>query len=224
MLGETLRFCLNHPQMLLVQALEHLGLVCVAVFLATLVGVPLGVLIIRHTVLAHWVLWGATVVMTIPMVALLTLMVPLLDSLGAGLGYGPALLGVVCYSLLPIIRNTATALGGVAPALRECATGLGMSARERLRFVEIPLAIPGIMAGIRVAAVFNVGTVAVAAYLGGGGLGVLVARGLAQDDPRQLLAGAFLLGCLAVVMDLLLGRLQQRLTPVGMRAFQEGKR
>ena len=217
MIEDTLRFLVENRQWVLTKSLEHLLLVCGAVLLAVLVGVPLGMLISRYPGAVRWVLSATTVVMTVPTAALLTLMVPVLGLLGGGLGYAPALLAVLLYSLLPIVRNTYTAIGNVSPALRESAIGLGMTPGERLRLVEIPLAIPVIMAGIRIAAVYNIGTVAVAAYLGAGGLGVLVSRGLAQNDLRQLLAGALLLGGLAVLVGVALGRLPRHLTPQGLR-------
>jgi len=218
MITDTLQFLLDNRELILGRGLEHLLLVCVAVLMAVLVGVPLGMLISRYPAAARWVLSTATVVMTVPPAALLTLMVPLLGMVGGGLGYAPAILAVLLYSLLPIVRNTYIAISTVAPALRESAAGLGMTPGEQLRLVEIPLAIPVIMAGIRIAAVYNIGTVAVAAYIGAGGLGVLVSRGLAQNDLRQLLAGALLLGLLAVLVDVALGRLQRSLTPEGLRS------
>lgn len=217
MIVDTLLFLWHNGQLVLLRSLEHLLLVSGAVAMAVIIGVPLGMIANRYPSTANWIISTTTVVMTIPIAALLSIMVPVLQIFGGGLGYAPALLGVLLYSLLPIVRNTYSAISTVAPALRESAAGLGMTPGERLRLVEVPLAIPGIMAGIRIAAVYNIGTVAVAAYLGAGGLGVLVRRGLAQDDPRQLLAGALLLSCLAVLVDTGLASLQRYLTPEGLR-------
>ena len=123
-------------------------------------------------------------------IALFGLMIPLLAPIGHGIGYVPAVIAIILYSQLPIIRNTYSALADVDPALREAATGMGMSRMQRLRQVEIPLALPVIMAGVRVAVVMNIGVAAIAAYIGAGGLGTFISRGISQSDPRQLVTGA----------------------------------
>ncbi|HEY3563697.1 MAG TPA: ABC transporter permease, partial [Casimicrobiaceae bacterium] len=126
-------------------------------------------------------------------------------------------IAVLLYSQLPIIRNTYTAIGNVDTALREAARGMGMSALERLRRVELPLAFPVIMAGVRVAVVINIGITAIATYIGAGGLGAFISRGITQTDSRQLVTGALAVSLLAIAADYLLLWVQHRLTPVGIR-------
>lgn len=125
---------------------------------------------------------------------------------------------VLLYSQLPIIRNTYTAIHNVEPSLREAARGIGMTPFQRLKMVEIPLAIPVIMAGVRTAVVMNIGVMAIAAYIGAGGLGVFISRGISQSDPRQLIVGAIAVSLLAIIADYGLIRLQKRLTPPGLTA------
>ena len=198
--------------------LEHLGIVAVAVGLAVLTGVPAGIAITRSQRVADAVLYAASIVITIPSIALFGLMIPVLSLIGQGIGWLPAVIAILLYSQLPIIRNTYTAITNVDPALREAARGMGMTTFERLRRVEIPLAVPVIMAGVRTAVVMNIGVAAIAAYIGAGGLGVFISRGISQTDPRQLITGALAVSLLAIIADYGLLWLQKKLTPAGLRA------
>ena len=155
--------------------------------------------------------------MTIPSIALFGVMIPILSVIGEGIGYVPAVIAVLLYSQLPIIRNTYTAITNVDPALREAARGMGMRSLQRLRQVEIPIAVPIIMAGIRIAVVIDIGVTAIAAYIGAGGLGTLISHGISQTDPRQLITGALAVSILAVCADYGLLWLQRWLTPAGLR-------
>lgn len=204
---------------------QHLLIVFVAVGLAILSGVPVGILISQHPRLSRLVLGFAAVLMTIPSAALFGLMIPILSLIGHGIGVVPAVIALFLYSQLPIIRNTATAISNVDPALREAAKGMGMSPWQRLRKVELPIAVPLIMAGVRVATVVNIGIAAIAAYIGAGGLGSLIIRGIAQSDTRQLLAGAIVISLIAILADYALHALQRVLTPKGLsiRATDELK-
>lgn len=213
---ETLDFLTSNMELILKLTLEHISLVSVAVGLATLTGVPIGIAITQNEKLAKAVLYIASIIITIPSIALFGLMIPLLSTFGHGIGYLPAVIAVLLYSQLPIIRNTYTAINNVNPSLREAARGIGMSPRQRLRLVEIPLSIPVIMAGVRTAVVMNIGVMAIAAYIGAGGLGVLISRGISQSDPRQLVAGAIAVSILAIVTDYALLWIQKRLTPKGL--------
>jgi osmoprotectant transport system permease protein len=138
--------------------------------------------------------------------------------IGQGIGFLPTVIALFLYSQLPIVRNTYTAITNIDPALREAARGIGMTTRQRLWKVEIPIALPIIMAGVRMAVVINVGIAAVAAYIGAGGLGKLISRGISQSDPRQLIAGAILVSLLAIAADFGLGWVQRLLTPKGLRS------
>lgn len=197
---------------------QHVTIVGVAVGAAILAGVPIGIAITQNQRAADIVLYVAGIIMTIPSIALFGVMIPILSVINQGIGYLPAVIAVFLYSQLPIVRNTYTAIKSVDPALREAAKGMGMTTWQRLRRVEIPIALPIIMAGIRVAVVINIGIAAIAAYIGAGGLGMLIRAGISQTDPRQLIAGALAVSVLAVIADYSLLALQRHLTPRGVRA------
>jgi osmoprotectant transport system permease protein len=213
---ELIQFTLANFDTLMSRTVEHIALVSIAVGIATLTGVPIGIAITKSKRAAQIVLYVAAIIVTIPSIALFGIMMPILSIFGYGIGYVPAVIAVLLYSQLPIIRNTYTAINNVDPALREAARGIGMSPNQRLRLVEIPLAIPVIMAGVRTAVVLNIGVMAIAAYIGAGGLGTFISRGISQSDPRQLIVGAVAVSLLAVVVDYALLALQKRLTPKGM--------
>jgi osmoprotectant transport system permease protein len=214
---ETLVFIFENLDFIFAKTVEHISLVGVAVGLAIITGVPIGIAITQSKRIADAVLYTASIIITIPSIALFGVMIPLLSPFGYGIGYVPAVIAVLLYSQLPIIRNTYTAINNVEPALREAARGVGMSALQRLRMVEIPLAIPVIMAGVRTAVVLNIGVMAIAAYIGAGGLGTLISRGISQSDPRQLIAGALGVSILAIIADFVLLWVQKMLTPAGIR-------
>ena len=220
---ETLKFILENLPAIGQRTMQHISIVGVAVGLAILTGVPIGILITQSKRAADIVLYIASMIMTIPSIALFGVMIPVLSLIGQGIGYLPAVIAVLLYSQLPIIRNTYTAISNVDPALREAARGMGMSSLERLRDVEIPLAIPVIMAGVRIAVVINIGITAIATYIGAGGLGAFISRGISQTDSRQLVTGALAVSLLAIAADYLLLWAQHRLTPVGIRASKTPK-
>jgi len=213
---ELIHYALDNADLLLTRTLEHIALVGVAVGLATLTGVPIGIAITQNERTARTVLYVASIIVTIPSIALFGIMIPVLSLIGQGIGYVPAVIAVLLYSQLPIIRNTYTAILNVDPALREAARGIGMSGGQRLAMVEIPLAVPVIMAGVRTAVVLNIGVMAIAAYIGAGGLGTFISRGISQSDPRQLIVGAVAVSALAIIADYGLLALQKRWTPKGL--------
>lgn len=214
---DTLHYIMDNWSTLLTLSWQHSWLVLVAVGLAIVIGVPLGILIVRVRWLATPILGIATVVLTIPTIALFGLMIPLFSLIGQGIGALPAITAVFLYSLLPIVRNTHTALENLPDGLREAGRGIGMTFWQRLRWVEIPMALPVIFGGIRTAVVMNVGVMAIAAVIGAGGLGQLLLDGISGSDIRMLIAGALMMSLLAIFLDWLLHRLQQALTPKGIR-------
>jgi osmoprotectant transport system permease protein len=214
---DTLHYIMNNWHTLMSLTWQHTWLVLVAVGFAIIVGVPLGILIVRFKWLATPVLGIATIVLTIPTIALFGLMIPLFSMIGQGIGALPAITAVFLYSLLPIVRNTHTALENLSPGLREAGRGIGMTFWQRLRWVEIPMALPVIFGGIRTAVVMNVGVMAIAAVIGAGGLGLQLLDGISGSDVRMLIAGALMICLLAIVLDWLLHRLQSALTPKGIR-------
>ena len=154
--------------------------------------------------------------MTIPSMALFGVLIPILSLINRGIGYVPAVIALFLYSQLPIISNTYAAFRSIDPAQREAARGMGMTRKQRLWMVEAPLALPVILAGVRTAIVLNIGIAAIAAYIGAGGLGLLIRTGITQTDTRQILAGAIAVSVLALVSDRLLALLQRRLTSPGL--------
>jgi osmoprotectant transport system permease protein len=215
-LVETLAFMLHNLPAIGQRTVEHLSIVSVAVGIAVLTGVPLGIAITQSKRAADTVLYLGSIVMTIPSIALFGVLIPLLSKIGQGIGWLPAVIAAMLYAQLPIVRNTYTAIRNVDPALRSAATGMGMSASQRLMRVEIPIAMPVIIAGVRIAVVINIGVTAIAAYIGAGGLGTFISRGISQTDVRQLITGAVALAVLAIVADSALFWLQKRLTPRGL--------
>lgn len=197
-------FVRDHADKLLEQILTHIGLTFVSLLVALIIGVPLGIGIARRPRLAGSVLGVSGVLQTIPSVALLGFLIPLL-----GIGAGPALVALFLYALLPIIRNTYVGITEVSPSVKEAALGIGMTDRQVLTKVELPLALPVIFAGIRTATVINVGVATLAAYVAAGGLGEFIFSGIALSNVNMMLAGAIPAALLAVAFDALLARLQQ---------------
>lgn len=198
-----INFVSQQSDKLLEQTLTHIGLTFISLLLSIFIGVPLGILIVGKKRLAKIVLGIANVLQTIPGIALLGFMIPIL-----GIGAVPAIVALLLYALLPIIRNTYTGITEVGEAIKEAATGMGMSYGQRLFKVEIPIAMPVILAGIRTATVINVGVATLAAYIGAGGLGEFIFGGIALNNTNMLLAGAIPAALLAILFDFLLARLQ----------------
>ena len=192
--------------------LEHLFLVGLSMAIAAALAIPVGILLTRRAFLERWVLGFANVMQTVPSLALFGFLIPL-PFLG-GIGKHTAILALVLYALLPILRNTLTGILSVDPAVRESAIAMGMTGRQLLWEVELPLATRTILAGLRIATVTTIGTATIAAAIGGGGLGVFIFRGLASVDTTLLLAGAVPAALIAVAADLGLEWVEQQLSPV----------
>ena len=187
---------------------QHVLLVAASAAIAVAVGVPVGVALTRRPRLARPVLGAANVVQTIPSLALFGFLIPI--PLLGGIGARTAIVALVVYGILPILQNTHAGLRSVDPAVLEAATGLGMTDRQRLFSVELPLALPVVLAGVRIAVVVGIGLATIAAAIGAGGLGVLIYRGVATVDHRLILAGAIPAAALALLCDFLLGRFEKR--------------
>ena len=195
-------------QELLLLVRQHVVLVFISILAAVIIGVPTGILLTRYRALRGPVLGLANVMQTIPSLALFGFLIPL-PFIG-GIGARTALVALVLYSLLPIIRNTVTGILGVEPSVREAAVAMGMTDGQVLRQVELPLAMSVIVTGIRVATVIAVGVTTIAAAVGAGGLGVYIFRGLRQYDNNLLLAGALSAALLALAADFFLGLLERQ--------------
>jgi osmoprotectant transport system permease protein len=187
---------------------EHLFIVTIAVFAAAAAGVPIGIACVRHRRWGRVVLRTVDVIQTIPSLALFGFLIPL--PLIGGIGVRTAIVALILYSLLPIVRNTVTGIEGVDPLIREAAMVLGMTDRQRLLQVELPLALPSIFGGLRIATVIAIGVATIGAAVGGGGLGTLIFRGVAMVDTTRILAGALPAALLALVADLLFGALERQ--------------
>ena len=190
---------------------EHLLLVLYAMTLAIAMGVPLGIYLSRKEAARPWLLGFASVMQTIPSLALFGFLIPI-PFIG-GIGKRTVIVALVLYALLPILRNTFVGILGVEAAICESAVAMGMTDGRLLRQVQLPLAAPTIMAGIRVATVTTIGTATIAALIGGGGLGVFIFRGVSSLDTAQILAGAVPAALIALAADGGLGWVERKLSP-----------
>ena len=203
-----LQFFLNNQSQIYELTLEHLWLVGVSMFVAVAVGTPLGILLTRRPAFSKAILGSANVFQTIPSLALFGFLLP-----APWLGERAdrlAITALTLYALLPIIQNTYAGIAGVDPAVREAARGMGMTDRQLLFQVELPLALGVILTGIRVATVITVGVATIAAAIGAGGLGEFIFRGLAMVNNQLILAGAIPAALMALLADFLLSRIARR--------------
>ncbi|MBC6431745.1 ABC transporter permease [Nostoc sp. HG1] len=202
-------FLIKYAPEILQHTLEHLFLVGIAIGIAILIGIPLGILITRKTYLRQPILGIANIFQTIPSLALFGLLIPV--PIIGGIGAVPAIVALTVYSLLPIIRNTYTGIIGVDPAIREAGRGMGMTDRQLLLQVEIPLALGVILAGVRVATVIAIGIATIAAAIGAGGLGVFIFRGISVVNNQLILAGAVPAAVIALLADFVIGWMENKL-------------
>jgi osmoprotectant transport system permease protein len=192
--------------------LEHVWLVGATMLLAVAIGVPLGILVAHRPWLSKPILGSANIAETIPSLALFGFLLPV-PWLG-GRADRLAVTALTLYALLPIIRNTSAGIAGVDPAVRESARAMGMTERQILFQVELPLSLSTLLAGVRIATVLTIGVATIAAAVGAGGLGEFIFRGLAMVDDQLILAGAIPAAILAIAADLGIGLLERRLRPV----------
>ena len=206
----------NNGDQVLRLTLEHIELTLIAVGFAVLVGVPLGILISYFRKASKAVVGGANVVQAIPSMALLGLAIPLL-----GIGSLPSVVIVILYSLLPIIKNTYTGITSIDKGTLEAAKAIGLTKSQVLTKVQIPLALPVIMAGVRISAVTAVGLMTMAAFIGAGGLGFLIFSGISTTNNAQILAGAIPAAVLALLVDNIFSVVESLVTPISL---QQGQR
>lgn len=204
-------FLLNNGSELCILTLQHLFLAGLSTVIASAIGIPVGIFLTRKPQWSKLVLGIANVVQTIPSPALLGFLIPL-PFLG-GIGARSAIVALVLYALLPIIRNTYSGITGVDPAVREAGKGMGMTDHQLLLQVELPLASSVIFAGLRVAMVLSIGVATIAAVIGAGGLGTYIFRGVSMVDNTLILAGAVPAALLAIVTDLMLGWVEKKISP-----------
>ncbi len=189
-------------------SVEHLTIVAIALAVAAALAIPAGVLLSRHPQWSRWVLGFTNILQTIPSLALFGFLIPIPF---LGVGKATAIVALILYALLPILRNTLVGITGVDPAVRDSAIAMGMTTGQVLRRVELPLGARSILTGVRIATVTTIGTATIAAAIGAGGLGVFIFRGIASLDTQQILAGAIPAALMAVIADELLGWLERRL-------------
>lgn len=201
-------FFLEHRSEILSATLDHLTLVVIAMAFAIAIAVPLGMLIVQHRSLRAIALGVASVFQTIPSLALFGFLIPI-PFIG-GIGRRTAIVALVLYAILPILRNTYVGLTGIDPAILEAAEAMGMTSTQILLRVRLPLALSIILAGIRTATVITIGVATIAAAIGAGGLGTFIFRGVAMVNDSVILAGAVPAALLAIFADLLLGLLERR--------------
>jgi osmoprotectant transport system permease protein len=217
---KLIEFWLAHRSEFLSACLQHLALVVISTGIAVAIGIPLGVIAHRRPRLGAPLVGAANIIQTIPSLALFGFLIPL-PFLG-GIGARAALVALTLYALLPVIRTTVSGLGSIDPAVREAGLAMGMTPRQLLWIVELPLARQSILTGVRVATVTGVGTATIAAAIGAGGLGEYIFRGVAMVDSKVILAGAAPAALLALLADFALGWLEKRLAP-GRRAPRFGR-
>jgi osmoprotectant transport system permease protein len=205
-------FFLHHQSEIWQAVLEHVWLVGATMLLAVAIGVPLGILVARRPWLSKPILGSANIAETIPSLALFGFLLPV-PWLG-GRADRLVITALTLYALLPIIRNTSAGIAGVDPAVRESARAMGMTERQILFQVELPLSLSTLLAGVRIATVLTIGVATIAAAVGAGGLGEFIFRGLAMVNDQLILAGAIPAAILAIAADLGIGSLERRLRPI----------
>ncbi|EME3535807.1 ABC transporter permease [Enterococcus faecium] len=199
------------------QFIRHFLISIYGVLFAAVVGIPVGIMISRRRKLANWVIRLANIIQTIPSLAMISILI-----IGLGLGINVVIVTVFLYSLLPIIKNTYTGMIQVDKNILDVGKGMGMTARQRLFMVELPLSVSVIMAGIRNALVVAIGITAIGAFVGAGGLGDIIIRGTnATDGTSIILAGALPTALMAIITDWLLGILERRLDPASKKSQTE---
>jgi len=217
---EAWEYVINHPEKLAGWTLDHLQITLVAVVIAVILGVALGVYITgkgkEH--IADIVLYIADIAMTTPSLALFGFLMLILSSIGLrAIGFLPAVIALIIYGQLPILRNTYTAIREVDPAMIEAGRAMGMTEKQLLFKVKLPLAVPVIMAGLRNAIVLIIGIAAIAAMIGAGGLGVPIWRGLRNARMDLIIVGGVSVSILALLVDALMSRVEQWATPRGLK-------
>lgn len=191
------------------QVIEHIGLVLTSLTVSLLIGIPVGIIITKFKKISDFVLGFISIIQTIPSLALFGFLLPFF-----GIGSKPAIIALFLYALLPIVRNTYTGIEEVDSSIKEVAKGMGMSNLQILTKVELPLAVPVIFSGIRTATVLNVGIATIATYIGAGGLGDYISRGIALNNTNMILAGAIPAAFLAIFFDFILGIIEKHITKV----------
>ncbi|MCB2293534.1 ABC transporter permease subunit [Clostridium algoriphilum] len=217
-LNSFISFVIERKAQIFDYFIQHIQLTLFSILIAVVIAIPLGILIVRYRKLSAPVIGFTNIVQSVPSLALLGFLIPLL-----GIGSKPAIIMVVMYSLLPILKNTFTGLTNIDPSLIEAADGMGLTNTQTLLKVRFPLAMPIIMSGIRISSVTAIGLMTIAAFIGAGGLGYLVFQGVSTVDNNMILAGAIPASLLAIVLDFILGKVEDIVVPEGIKTNHTNK-
>ncbi|MFC7394484.1 ABC transporter permease [Scopulibacillus cellulosilyticus] len=215
-MDSVIKFLSNNWDELLIKSWQHLYISLAAVLLGVIIAIPLGIALTRVPKFAGFVMGIVGVIQTFPSLAILAFFIPIL-----GVGQLPAIIALFVYALLPILRNTYIGVRGVNKSMLEAGRGMGMTSWQRIIHVELPLAVPVIMAGVRLSTVYLIGWATLASYIGAGGLGDYIFEGLNLFRTDYIIAGSVPAIILALIADLLLGRLEKWMTPKGIRNSKE---
>ena len=218
-MNSFISFCIERKAQILDLLLQHIQLTMFSILLSVLIALPLSILIVRYRKLSVPVIGFTNIVQSIPSLALLGFLIPVV-----GIGSKPAIIMVVLYSLLPIVKNSFAGLTNISPALIEAADGMGLTQTQILLKVRFPLAMPFIMSGIRISAVTAIGLMTIAAFIGAGGLGYLVYSGVSTVNNNMILAGAIPACFLAIFLDFILGKVEDIVVPIGIRSTKSRKK
>ncbi|MDY7432713.1 ABC transporter permease [Bacillus sp. V26] len=215
-MNHIIEFLQTNGGELLYKTYEHISISLIAVILGVAAAVPLGIVLTRMKKGAGTIIGIVNIIQTLPSLAILAFFIPLL-----GVGKVPAIVALFFYSVLPILRNTYTGIRGVNKNLLESGKGIGMTAAEQIRLVELPLAAPVIMAGIRTSTIYLIGWATLASFIGGGGLGDYIFIGLNLYQPEYIIGGAVPVTILAIVIDYVLALTERKITPAGLQGMKE---
>ncbi|QNH40617.1 ABC transporter permease [Bacillus sp. PAMC26543] len=215
-MNHIIEFLQTNGGELLYKTYEHITISLIAVILGVAAAVPLGIVLTRMKKGAGSIIGIVNIIQTLPSLAILAFFIPLL-----GVGKVPAIVALFFYSVLPILRNTYTGIRGVNKNLLESGKGIGMTAAEQIRLVELPLAAPVIMAGIRTSTIYLIGWATLASFIGGGGLGDYIFIGLNLYQPEYIIGGAVPVTILAIVIDYVLALTERKITPAGLQGMKE---
>jgi osmoprotectant transport system permease protein len=208
----------NRGDRLLISLWEHIYISLISMLIALVISIPLGIYLTRNKALAEPIIGFTGIFQTIPSIALFGFLLPLV-----GIGVTPTIIALVLYALLPIVRNVYTGIIEVDQFTIDAGRGMGMTGRQMLWMIELPLALPVIMAGIRTATILTIGVTTIAAFVGAGGLGEIIFRGVSMMRTDLILAGAIPAAVLALSADFLLKKLEDKVTPRGMQKKQVKK-
>ncbi|PRS25829.1 ABC transporter permease [Bacillus halotolerans] len=215
-MNHIIEFLQTNGGELLYKTYEHITISLIAVILGVAAAVPLGIVLTRMKKGAGTIIGIVNIIQTLPSLAILAFFIPLL-----GVGKVPAIVALFFYSVLPILRNTYTGIRGVNKNLLESGKGIGMTAAEQIRLVELPLAAPVIIAGIRTSTIYLIGWATLASFIGGGGLGDYIFIGLNLYQPEYIIGGAVPVTILAIVIDYVLALTERKITTAGLQGMKE---